>query len=137
MVDQSNTPSTNLNVLVAEDNEVNRMIVEGLLEKFGISPEFAVNGVEALQKIDASNRPYDLILMDCEMPRMNGYDAALHIRKLESEQKIEPVKIIALTAYMDPEHQEKVLQCGMDHLLTKPISPELFEQALETVGLKI
>ena len=115
-----------LRVLVAEDNVVNQKIVLKLLSKLGHSADAVANGLEVVQ---ANQRmAYDLILMDCQMPDMDGYQATAEIRKLESKDGHIP--IIALTANAMAGDREKCLNAGMDDFLTKPIQPKLLSETL-------
>jgi signal transduction histidine kinase/CheY-like chemotaxis protein len=107
-------------VLVADDNEVNRIVASGLLEMLGCSVELACDGAEAVGLAFAS-RP-DLILMDVSMPRMNGLEAAAEIRRREAGGPRVP--IIALTAHAMAEHRDRCLEAGMDDHLPKPFPPE-------------
>lgn len=124
-----------LKVLVAEDNAVNRLVIEGLLSKFEIKPDFAENGQEAVDKFFADPKYYDLILMDCEMPVLNGFDATLRIREEEKNRAISSLPIIALTAHVEASHRQRVFDCGMNHFLSKPVTLAKLNEALASVGL--
>ncbi len=124
-----------LKVLVAEDNPVNRMVIEGLLSKFEIKPDFAENGVEAVDKFFDLDKDYDLVLMDCEMPQLDGFDATLKIREEEKNRAITSTPIIALTAHVEAAHRQRVFDCGMNHFLSKPVTIEKLSEALTSVGL--
>ena len=124
-----------LKVLVAEDNAVNRMVIEGLLGKFDIVPEFAENGQIAVDKVSTIDAQYDLILMDCEMPELDGFEATLQIRQMEKNKAITPIPIIALTAHVEADHRQRVFDCGMNHFLSKPVTTEKLSEALTSVGL--
>lgn len=124
-----------LNVLVAEDNAVNRMVIEGLLSKFEIKPDFAENGLEAVNKFFDQDKRYDLILMDCEMPELDGFDATLRIREEEKNRAITSTPIIALTAHVEAAHRQRVFDCGMNHFLSKPVTLDKLNEALNSVGL--
>lgn len=111
-------------ILVVEDNEVNRLLNLSQLKKIGIAADVAFDGVDALEKIAAAD--YRLVFMDCQMPRLDGYQAAREIRRLEnlkkeSPQKYAPTTIIALTAHTLAGEREKCLAAGMDDFLTKPL----------------
>ncbi|MCG8672463.1 MAG: response regulator [Pseudomonadales bacterium] len=118
----------NINVLVAEDNHVNQMVIKGLLNKFGIKPTITENGKQALE--ETQQHSFDLILMDCEMPEMDGYEATKQIRQQEQDNQQSPTNIIALTAHAMQEHREKCLEAGMNDQLTKPVELEELHQKL-------
>jgi PAS domain S-box-containing protein len=110
-------------VLLVEDNEVNRKVALRLLEKLQLVVEVATNGVEAVQK--ATTNAYDLILMDCQMPEMDGYEAT---RRLRAHGVRTP--IIALTANALQGDREQCLLAGMDDYLAKPIKPDELKRTL-------
>ncbi len=124
-----------LNVLVAEDNPVNRMVIEGLLSKFEIKPDFAENGRQAVDAFFNIEKDYDLVLMDCEMPEMDGFDATCAIREEEKNRAITATPIIALTAHVEASHRQRVFDCGMNHFLSKPVTINKLNEALKSVGL--
>lgn len=111
-------------LLVAEDYEFNREIIVDMLRLFGIEPEIAFNGKEALDK--AAAKHYDLILMDIRMPVMDGYQASQEIRKLPGPKPL----IIALTASSALREKEKFMEMGMDDFLIKPIELHELESTL-------
>ena len=108
------------NILLVEDVEINREIVISLLEPALVNIECAENGVEALLKIEESADKYDLILMDIQMPKMDGYEATRRIRSLD-DPKAKTIPIIALTANVFSEDIEKCGAVGMDDYLGKPV----------------
>jgi len=112
--------------LVVDDNEVNRVLAAELLDELGHSCDLAVNGYEAVEK--ASVRRYDAILMDCQMPGMNGYQATYEIRQREGTAAHTP--IIALTAHAYHGEAERVKSAGMDDFLTKPVAPRVLQKTL-------
>jgi two-component system sensor histidine kinase/response regulator len=114
-------------VLVAEDNELNQFIARELLEGMGISVSVVCNGVEALaflreQPATARGRSVDLVLMDIQMPEMDGLAASRAIRALE-DRRIAKVPIVAMTAHAGSEDRRQSLEAGMNEHLTKPIDP--------------
>lgn len=111
-------------ILIAEDNLVNQTVVKRIIEKGGYSIDLAKNGEEALKKVEEGAR-YDLILMDCQMPCMDGYEAAYKIREYEDKNQLTPVPIIALTANAMTGDREKCLVAGMDEYIPKPIKKAL------------
>ena len=123
---------SHLKVLVAEDNQVNQMVVKGLLKKLGIKPVIVENGLEALEcYIDSE--PFDLILMDCEMPVLDGWEATRKIRDYQVEHISDKGKllIVALSAHALSIEREKAVSVGMDDYLSKPVSREDLEGMLE------
>jgi CheY-like chemotaxis protein len=117
-----------MQVLVAEDNPVNVMVIRGVLASFGITPGVASNGNEAVAL--ASRTSYDLILMDCMMPQMDGYEATRQLRKLEREQTLPPCIIVGLSAHALPEFRQRAISEGMNDYLTKPIVRQDIEKIL-------
>ncbi len=112
--------------LVVDDNEVNRVLAAELLDELGHSCDLAVDGYDAVEK--ASARRYDAILMDCQMPGMNGYQATYEIRQREGKEAHTP--IIALTAHAYHGEAERVKSAGMDDFLTKPVAPRVLQTTL-------
>ncbi|MCI5064849.1 response regulator [bacterium] len=110
-------------VLLAEDNLINTKLITRILEKEGIEVLAATNGVEALEIFEKTPQEVDLILMDCQMPQMDGFEATAKIRQLEIPEA-SSVNIIALTAHALEGHREKCLEAGMNEYLTKPIERE-------------
>ncbi len=108
-------------VLVAEDNKVNQLVIRKLLEKNGAFVRITENGKEVV-KAWQEDEGYDLILMDCEMPEMDGHEATRTIRELELTEKRTPIKIVALSAHAVEEYKTKARQAGMDDYITKPLN---------------
>jgi len=115
-------------ILVAEDNRTNQMVAAGMLNMNGCTCEFAANGREALEA--ARSRVYDLILMDCSMPEMDGYEATAHIRNYEAALD-RHTPIVAMTANTQLGDAEKCLSAGMDDYLAKPITLVELRQKLD------
>lgn len=111
------TDKINLHVLVAEDNITNQDVFSAMLAKFGCRVDIAVTGVDAKDKF-ISLKP-DIILMDCQMPKMDGYQATREIRKHEATLGTH-TPIIAITAHAMTDDKEKCRNAGMDDFLTKP-----------------
>ncbi|HQU85768.1 MAG TPA: ATP-binding protein [Pyrinomonadaceae bacterium] len=107
----------NIKILVAEDNEINREVVLAMLKSLGFEAETAENGVEVLEM--CFEKDFDLVLMDCQMPKIDGLAAAKAIR--ESKKITKQPKIIALTASSSLEERRKCFDAGMDDFLTKPL----------------
>jgi CheY-like chemotaxis protein len=118
-------------VLLVEDNVVNQKVAQRFLQRLGCQVVVAENGAECLKVWQ--RQKFDLILMDIQMPVMDGYTATRQIRDLEAPGQRIP--IIALTADAMTGQLERCLQSGMDALLTKPLSPEKLHEALERFGL--
>ena len=117
-----------LKILVVEDNPVNQIVARRLLEKAGCTVEVANNGCEALQRLAGVR--YDLVLMDCQMPEMDGYTATQQIRAGQVAGANPRIPIIALTAYAMQGDREKCLAAGMDEYVTKPLRLEQLSAAL-------
>ena len=115
-------------VLIVEDNRVNQVVAKGMLEKLGIEVELAENGALAIAMM--RNTAYDLILMDCQMPVMDGFEAVKHIRSHDSFVKDSFVPVVAMTANAMAEDQKHCLDSGMDDYLSKPLSFERLHQVL-------
>ena len=109
-------------------------MIKRLLENYGATIELAENGVEALKafedRLSSGEALYDVILMDCEMPEMDGYECTKKIREKETKNNIEPINIVALTAHAMAENRDKCLACGMNAVLTKPIVRNVLEITL-------
>lgn len=111
-------------VLLAEDNEVNALVARAYLEQFGLAVDCVDNGIQALHRAIADD--YDLVLMDCQMPEMDGFEATRRIRAHEKAFGLRPVPVVALTANAIRGDRERCLEAGMDDYLPKPFrSPEL------------
>jgi len=113
--------NSGIEVLVADDNEVNRIVIQGLLEKLGANATITENGVEALEQYIENTKKFDLILMDCEMPVMDGYQSTINIREFEKSRGIPPIPIVAISAHRPQEYRDKSIASGMDEFLSKPI----------------
>ncbi len=116
-----------LQILLAEDNPVNQRVAQLLLRKLGQSIDIANNGIEAIAALH--HQSYDIVLMDCEMPEMDGFTASRKIR--DTLAKSEQPYIIAMTANSMDGDRERCLAAGMDDYVAKPISAELLSAALE------
>ena len=117
-----------LRVLVAEDNAVNQRLASRLLEKRGHRVTVMVNGRNALEAL--ANQTFDLVLMDLQMPEMDGFEATAAIREREKDNGGH-IPIIALTAHAMKGDMERCLAAGMDGYLSKPIRPQELDDLLE------
>jgi len=119
-----------IHILVVEDNPVNRRLVTRLLEKRGYRVTQAFNGREALEQ--GEKQPFDLVLMDCQMPEMDGFEATREWRRREAAMPSSPhTPIIALTAGAMAEDRDACLAAGMDDYLPKPFSPDALYDILQ------
>lgn len=116
-----------LKVLLAEDNLVNQKVMMRFLERWNVEMKVVDNGLEAVEAVKENN--YDVILMDLQMPKMDGYEASENIRKLDDPYK-RKIPIIALTAAALKEVREKVYASGMNDFVTKPFNPDELEHKL-------
>jgi CheY-like chemotaxis protein len=114
-------------ILVAEDNAVSQQFTVANLRKLGYHADVVPNGIEALNALKM--KQYDVILMDCEMPELDGYGATEKIRQQEKNSR--HIWIIAMTAYAAVGDREKCLKAGMDDYLSKPLRHEELRTALE------
>ena len=107
-------------VLLVEDNPINLMVAQKMLEKVGLKPSLANNGIEALEQL--KNQSFDLVLMDCQMPEMDGFDATREIRQLNIKAlNKQPLPIVAMTANVMSGDRERCLEVGMDDYIGKPV----------------
>ncbi len=121
-------PSLHGRALLVEDNPVNARVAGRLLSLFGIEVEHAADGRLALEKLDSSQ--FDVVLMDCQMPNMDGYTAARKRREDEASRGLPRMPIIAMTANAMVGDREKCLAAGMDDYLTKPLNRRLLQKTL-------
>jgi CheY-like chemotaxis protein len=134
VADPSETPETaaaisNIEVLLAEDNDVNAIIVEHFIESMGGHLHRVRNGAEAVRL--AAETRFDIILMDCQMPVLNGYDAARQIRAVEGVNVAVP--IIALTANTSIEDEKACRDAGMNGFVSKPIDADQLRKAITSL----
>ncbi|MBK8802401.1 MAG: response regulator [Fibrobacteres bacterium] len=115
-------------VLVAEDDRTNQLVIRRQLENLGCVPIIAADGQYAVEEFQRGG--IDVVLMDCQMPRMDGYQASRAIREHERTQGLARVPILAVTAWAMQTDKELCLESGMDEVLTKPLRPKALEAAL-------
>jgi CheY-like chemotaxis protein len=115
-----------IRVLLVEDNAVNQKVAARMLERVGLRPDVAANGREAVAMFEMAW--YDIILMDCQMPEMDGYAAAETIRRLEHGPR--RVAIIAMTAEAIGDARDRCLAAGMDDYIAKPVKLESLTESL-------
>jgi len=116
-------------ILIVEDNTANRRVISMILTRLGYASDYAVNGLDAVKKQESEK--FDLILMDYEMPVLNGVGATREIRRTEPKKRRTP--IVGLTAHVSPEHREECLRVGMDTVLFKPINITDLKAALSAL----
>ncbi len=116
-------------ILVAEDNSISTKVIRGMLGKLNLQPDTASNGEEALQAMKAQR--YDLVLMDCEMPILDGFSATQQLRAWEVSNQRVRTPVVALTAHILAEHKERARQAGMDGHMAKPVELSQLRELIE------
>ncbi len=130
----SNTPMySGKQALVVDDHTVNQLLASKLLQRMGLEVQVATDGAQAVQAIQ--NGSFDVVLMDIQMPYMDGWQATQLVRKWEQTQRKHRVPIIALSAHASAADREQAVQAGMDGYLTKPLTPEALKAALRATGI--
>jgi signal transduction histidine kinase/PleD family two-component response regulator len=117
-------------ILLVDDNMINREVAKGVFDDLGFAIDCAKNGVEALHTLTHSELPYALVLMDCQMPVMDGYEATRQIRSGAAGKMAQDIPIIALTANAMVEDKQRCIAAGMSDYLTKPIDPDKLDKIL-------
>ena len=120
-------------ILLVEDNITNQIVANGILETFGLQADVANNGeiaLEMLKEADNTTKPYTIVLMDCQMPVMDGYSATGAIREGKAGEENKTIPVIAMTANAMKGDKENCIVAGMDDYLTKPINPDILEEVL-------
>ncbi len=120
-----------LHILLVEDNELNQKFAMAVLKRLGHTYELAENGAVGFQKY--LNGKFDLILMDIQMPEMNGIEATISIREHERKNNIKPIPIIAVTAFAMEHDRRNCMEAGMNEFLTKPYKPQDMMAKIEKV----
>ena len=128
----------NMKILVAEDNPINQRLIAEILKKMGHQYEIAENGRLAVECLQAEPNRFDLVLMDMQMPEMDGLSATREIRRLERDERAAwgRIPIVALTANALPGDEQRCLDAGMDAYLTKPVRQQLLRAMLEKFGAR-
>ena len=112
----------NAKILLVEDNQTNRIVAQSILKKLGYSVDMAENGLDAIDAL--KQKKFDLVFMDCQMPKMDGYEATRKIRTSSDLTDSKDIPIIAMTAYAMKQDREKCLNTGMNDYISKPVTPE-------------
>ncbi len=120
-----------LKVLVVEDNLVNQQVLAGLLKKSSTTMRVVVDGVEALHVLTSERQAFDLVLMDCEMPNMDGYTATQRLRQWEEVEGRSALYICGVSAHVMPEFRERAMTVGMDDFIAKPVRRDDLQRVLE------
>lgn len=119
-------------ILLVDDNKVNQLVALGLLEEFDLDADIANNGLEAIKAVeDAGDEPYEIILMDCQMPEMDGYDATRALKSGKYGESIVKIPVVAMTANAMEGDKEKCFASGMDDYISKPIDPARLQEVLK------
>jgi len=118
-----------MRILLAEDNITNQQVAVGILKKLGLRADAVANGLEAVKALETL--PYDLVLMDVQMPEMDGFEATGKIRDPQSAVLNHQIPIIAMTANVMQGDRERCLAAGMNDYVSKPISPSALAEALD------
>lgn len=127
----SEIKNTQAHVLIVEDNFVNQEVVLGILEEFGITGDIAENGIEAIDKLSSpKGNEYHLVFMDCQMPKMDGYEATRQIRSGKAGSRVKEITIVAMTAHTMDGDKDTCLKAGMNDYLAKPVEPDLIIETL-------
>lgn len=121
-------PVASGSILIVEDNRTNQLVAQGLVTKMGFKPELAENGRDAIRMLQQFS--YDLVLMDCQMPEMDGFEATRAIRSGSSGVINPGVKIVAMTANAFNEDRQECIMAGMDDYIAKPVKKEILQEII-------
>ena len=132
IADENDKSLNNMHILLVEDNRTNQEVAKGVLKSLHVTVDVAANGLEALSALQTSlnANPFQLILMDCQMPEMDGYEATRQIRGNQAGERYCNIPIVAMTANAMQGDKEKCLDAGMDDYLSKPINPKKISSML-------
>lgn len=117
-------------ILVVEDNPLNQTVARVMLERLGQQVTVAENGQEALDQLKADHGRFDLVLMDMQMPKLDGTETTQHWRDYEAGHQLPKLPIVAMTANVMPEHRERCMQSGMDDMIHKPFTRDELHQVI-------
>jgi signal transduction histidine kinase/CheY-like chemotaxis protein len=120
---------SNRYALVVEDNPVNQMVLVGQLRQLGVDARAVDNGFAAIEL--CRELYFDIVLMDCEMPQLDGYETARQLRAQEQREKLKRSRIVAVSAHASSDHQQKSREAGMDDCLTKPVTQQMLAEQLK------
>jgi CheY-like chemotaxis protein len=127
--DKPDRSASSFRILLAEDNPVNQKVAKRVLSHLGYEVDIVNNGLEAINAI--ANVAYDLILMDIQMPEMDGLETTRYIRKQESESQVSPIAIVAMTANATDDDQNLCRDAGMNDYISKPIQIDKLKNLLQ------
>lgn len=131
-----NNDLSSLRILVAEDNLISTKVIEAILKSYQIDADFVTTGSDAVAYYESHQGHYDLILMDYQMPDLDGCGATLKIREIEHNRSLPPTIIYAITAYTSGDYRIRCMRAGMNGILTKPLQKALLLELLESVNTK-
>ena len=123
---EEHSHNSDRSVLLVDDNAINVMVASQFLSGIDIYPDVAIDGQDAIDKLNEAGSDYSLILMDCQMPIMDGYQATKLIREGQAGEKYKHTKIIAVTANALSTDRQKCLDAGMDDYISKPLKVDSF-----------
>jgi len=130
-IDTVSPGKADIHALIVDDNPVNRMVIKGVCKKIGWETTLASDGKQAVELM--SSKLFDLVLMDCQMPVMDGYEATKMIRNPNSNVLKHDTLIIAVTANVSDENRIKCLKTGMDGFIPKPINLDKIKKAYQRI----
>jgi CheY-like chemotaxis protein/HPt (histidine-containing phosphotransfer) domain-containing protein len=129
-IEELSRPAPATRVLIVEDEEYNRLVIENILNRLGYQTDYAADGIDALAKLQAN--PYDIVFMDWELPGLNGAEVTRRFRQWEEPGR--HTLVIATTAYSTPEKRSECLASGMDGFAAKPLSPEKIKATIQNLS---